>query len=122
MEAQSEVRNKTGSTLRSTTRRKGEILSERTHGRSPRCSPAAGHRAQPQRGDGSVWYSGRGLLGPLMADCQRSRLGDRLGLVPGTLTSGVMPGSMTGIVLALHLRYPKDAGDETNQTQHRLRR
>jgi hypothetical protein len=30
-----------------------------------------------------------------------------IGLVPGVLTSGVMPGTMTGIALELLLRYPK---------------
>lgn len=36
-----------------------------------------------------------------------------LGLVPGVLTSGVMPGSMTGIALELLLRYPKHGAKET---------
>jgi xanthine/uracil permease len=34
-----------------------------------------------------------------------------LGLIPGVLTSGVMPGSITGIALELLLRYPKDEED-----------
>jgi hypothetical protein len=33
-----------------------------------------------------------------------------MGLVPGVLTSGVMPGAMTGIALELLLRYPKQQG------------
>ena len=33
-----------------------------------------------------------------------------LGLVPGILTSGVMPGTMTGIAIELLLRYPKQEG------------
>ena len=36
-----------------------------------------------------------------------------LGLVPGVLTSGVLPGSMTGIALELLLRYPKRGAKET---------
>jgi hypothetical protein len=33
-----------------------------------------------------------------------------LGLFPGILTSGVMPGAMTGIAIELLLRYPKQHG------------
>jgi hypothetical protein len=35
-----------------------------------------------------------------------------LGLMPGVLVSGVMPGSMTGIALELLLRYPKQQPEE----------
>jgi len=40
-----------------------------------------------------------------------------LGLVPGVLTSGILPGSMTGIALELLLRYPKQSQQDSAEEQ-----